>query len=65
MVPEARDTMDVRFKQLVANFPFDKDRVTPFGGDWDPTMCRIETLFKEIWNKSLAPKLRSGRETCG
>jgi hypothetical protein len=56
MVPAARDAMNVRYKQLVANFPFDKDPITPFGGDWDPTMCRIETLFKEISNRSLAAK---------
>jgi hypothetical protein len=24
MVPEARDATDVRYKQLVANFPFDR-----------------------------------------
>jgi hypothetical protein len=48
MVPQARDAMDVRYKQLVANFPV--------GGDWDGTMCRVETLFKEISSRSLAAK---------
>jgi hypothetical protein len=48
MVPEARDAMDGRYKQLVANFPFDREAITPFGGDWDATMCRVETMFKEI-----------------
>jgi hypothetical protein len=65
MVPEARDAMDVRCKQLVANFPFGKDRITPFGGDWDPTMCGTDTLFKEISNRSLAAKQHSEKETCG
>jgi hypothetical protein len=56
MVPEAREAMDVRYKQLVAKCLFDKDPITPFGGDWDPTKCRIETLFKEISNRSLTAK---------
>jgi hypothetical protein len=56
MVPEARNAMDVRYKQLVANFFFDKDPITSFGGDWDSTMCRIETLFKEISSRNLATK---------
>jgi hypothetical protein len=33
MVPEARDAMDVRYKQLAANCPFDREAVTPFGGE--------------------------------
>jgi hypothetical protein len=66
MMPEARDAMDVRYKQLVANFPFDREATTPFGGNWDTTMCRVETLFKEISNWSLATKsTHSERETCG
>jgi hypothetical protein len=56
MVPEARDAMDVRYTQLVAKFPFHKDPITPFGGDWDPTKCRIETLFKDISYRSLPAK---------
>jgi hypothetical protein len=56
MVPEARDAMDVRYKQLVADFPFDRETITLFGRDWDATMCRVETLFKEISNRSLAAK---------
>jgi hypothetical protein len=56
MVPEARDAMEVRNKQLVANFPFDREPITPFGEDWDSVMCRIETLFKEISNRGLAAK---------
>jgi hypothetical protein len=56
MVPEARDAMDVRYKQLVADFAFDRETTTPFGGDWDAIMCRTETLFKEISNRSLAAK---------
>jgi hypothetical protein len=40
----------------VANFPFDREAITPFGGDWDATMCRLETLLKEISNRSLAAK---------
>jgi hypothetical protein len=54
MVPETRDTMDLRYKQLVANFPFDRETITHFGGDWDATMCMNETLLKEISNRSLA-----------
>jgi hypothetical protein len=56
MVPEARDAMDVRYKQLVANFPFHREVITPFGGEWDAVMCRTENLFKEISNRSLAAK---------
>jgi hypothetical protein len=56
MVPEARDAIDVRYKQLVADFPFDKDTITPFGGEWDEGLCRVKTLFKEIANRSLAAK---------
>jgi hypothetical protein len=56
MVPEALDAIDVRYKQLVADFPFDRDTITPFGGDWDAGVCRVETLFKEIANRSLATK---------
>jgi hypothetical protein len=56
MVPEARDAIDVRYKQLVADFPFDRDTITPFGGKWDEGVCRVETLFKEIANRSLAAK---------
>jgi hypothetical protein len=33
MVPEARDAIDVRYKQLVADFPLDKSTITPFGGE--------------------------------
>jgi hypothetical protein len=56
MVPEARDAIDVRYKQLVADFPFDRFTITPFGGEWDEGVCRVETLFKEIANRSLAAK---------
>jgi hypothetical protein len=48
--------MDVRCKQLVANFPFDREAITPFGGDLDASVCRVETLFKEISNRSFAAK---------
>jgi hypothetical protein len=51
MVPEARDAIDVRYKQLVVDFPFDRETITHFGGDWDATMCRTETLFKDISNR--------------
>jgi hypothetical protein len=33
MASEARDAIDMRYKQIVANFPFNKDPITPFGGD--------------------------------
>jgi hypothetical protein len=56
MVPEARDAIDVRYKQLVADFPFDKDTITYFGGEWDEGVVRVETLFKEIANRSLTAK---------
>jgi hypothetical protein len=56
MVLEVCDAMDMRYKQLVANFLFDRVAITPFGGEWDATMCRVENLFKEISNRSLAAK---------
>jgi hypothetical protein len=48
--------MNVRYKQLVTDFSFERETITPFGGDQDATMCRTETLFKEISNRSLAAK---------
>jgi hypothetical protein len=33
LVPEAREAMKMRYSQLVADFPFDKDVITPFGGE--------------------------------
>jgi hypothetical protein len=56
VVPEARDAMDVRYKQLVANFLLDGETVTPFGGGWDAGVCMVETMFKEIANRSLGAK---------
>jgi hypothetical protein len=56
MMPEGRDAMDMRYKQLVANFPFDREPITPFKEDWDLAVYKIETLFKEISNRSLAAK---------
>jgi hypothetical protein len=48
--------MDARYKQFVADFPFDRETITPFGGDCIATMCRVEIVFKEISNRSLATK---------
>jgi hypothetical protein len=48
--------MEVRYKQLLANFPLDREFITPFGGKWDVIMCRVENLFKKISNRSLAAK---------
>jgi hypothetical protein len=56
VVPETRDAMDVRYKQLVANFPFVWETIRPFGGDWDAGVCRVETLFKEIATRSFSAK---------
>jgi hypothetical protein len=56
LVSEAREAMRTRYSQLVADFPFDKDVITPFGGEWDTPMCRFENMFKEISNRSLALK---------
>jgi hypothetical protein len=56
LVPEAREAMKTRYSQLVTDFPFDKDVITPFGGEWDTLMCKFENMFKEISNRSLALK---------
>jgi hypothetical protein len=56
LVPEAREAMKTRCAQLVADFPFDKDVITPFRGEWDTLMCNFENMFKEISNRSLALK---------
>jgi hypothetical protein len=51
-----------RHAQLVADFTFDKDVITPFGGEWDMLMCKFEEMFKEISNRSLGLRhaLRKG-----
>jgi hypothetical protein len=56
LVPEAHEAMNTRYPQLVADFLFDKDVITPFGGEWDAPMCKIENLFQETSNRSLALK---------
>jgi hypothetical protein len=56
LVPEAREAMKTRYAQLVADFPVDKDVITPFGGECDTLMCKFEDMFEEIANRSLALK---------
>jgi hypothetical protein len=56
LVPEAREAMKTIYSQLVADFPFDKDVITPFGGERDTLMCKFENMFKEISNRSLVLK---------
>jgi hypothetical protein len=56
LAPEAREAMKTRYAQLVADFPFDKDVITPFGGEWDTLMCKFEDMFKEISKRNLALK---------
>jgi hypothetical protein len=53
LVPEAREAMKTRYSQLVADFPFDKDVITPFGGEWDALLCKFEEMFKESANRNL------------
>jgi hypothetical protein len=48
--------MERRYRQIVANFPLEREVTIPFGGDWDLMMCKFETLFKEISNGSLTAK---------
>jgi hypothetical protein len=56
LVPEAREAIGKRYSQLVADFPFDKDAIVPFGGERDALLCRFETLIKENANWCLAAK---------
>ena len=56
LVPEAREAMKTRYSQLVADFPFDKDVIIPFGGEWDALMYKFENLFQEISNQNLTLK---------
>jgi hypothetical protein len=55
-VPEALKAVGKRYSQLVTDFPFDKDSIVQFGNERDALLCRFETLFKEISNRSLALK---------
>jgi hypothetical protein len=55
LLPEAREAMKMRYSKLVADFPFDKDVITPFEGEWVALMCKFENLFKERFPTGASP----------
>jgi hypothetical protein len=65
LVPEAREAMKTRCTQLVADFPFDKDVITPCGGEWDTLMCKFEDMFRKIAIRNLALKHALWKGVCG
>jgi hypothetical protein len=46
LVPEAREAMKTRYSQPVADFPFDKDVITSFGGEWGTLMSKLRSCSR-------------------